>query len=106
MNLENKIIEFVSNETRISKKVKINLNTRLLEDIRIDGDDAIEFFEKYSKAFNVNIDDIILKKHFGDEGFNPFTIFFSLFCKKLSSITVKSLIDSAKEKKWIYDYPK
>jgi hypothetical protein len=36
----------------------------------MDGEDAVEFFEKFGKEFNVNLDDLHIRwgQHFGPEG--------------------------------------
>lgn len=52
--LEQRIIAYVAHQTRI-KPEQIKLNSRLVHDFGVDGDDAIELFEKFSKDFNVEI---------------------------------------------------
>jgi hypothetical protein len=103
MNLNEEIIDFVKHELWEPKK-GLSLDTSLLDDIRIDGDDAVEFFEKYSKRFKVDLSGIRWNLHFGPEGFNPFAIFTKSFWRKLLPVTINDLIVSAKNGKWTFHY--
>jgi len=44
-------------------------STRVLHDLRIDGDDAVEFIEKFFDTFNVaNVENFPVHRYFGPEG--------------------------------------
>ena len=65
--LEERIVKFIVQETSIKAK-KVHLDSRLAQDIGMDGDDAVEFFEKFHKQFQVELD--VLGSHW-DEHFLP-----------------------------------
>jgi hypothetical protein len=65
--LEDRIIAFTAKE-RGMKPNRISLSSRLNHDLGMDGDDAIEFFEKFSKDFEVDVGE--LKEHWSDH-FGP-----------------------------------
>jgi hypothetical protein len=83
------------------------LKTRLSEDLGVDGDDALEFFENFSQEFQVDLSNFHFGKYFGTEAsFNPLllltigSIIFNEPKQKLETITVKDLITAAIAKKW------
>ncbi len=45
--------------------------TRLGEDLGMDGDDAVDFFEDFAETFRVDLADMRWDRHFGPEGCNP-----------------------------------
>lgn len=48
--------------------------SRLYEDLRIDGDDAIDFFIAFEKKFGVDLSNFKLGMYFNGEGFDPIGI--------------------------------
>ena len=107
-DLENRIISLVAEERKEDPR-KMTANTRLLEDLGMDGDDAVEFFEKYEVMFEVDLTKIKWARHFGPEGFNPFVFFLPSFWKSLREhcpVTIGDLVISARAGKWVYDYDK
>ena len=99
----NRIATMIEVETGYSKK-KISRNTRLHQDIRIDGDDAEEFLCKYSGLFAIDMNDFEFYRYFNSEGFNLISILTSIFGfgnkRKLEPITVGMLEQSALLHKW------
>lgn len=90
---ENPIFPFPSN---ITGKTRI--------DKYIDGDDAIEFFDEFAIKFGIDMTDFEFTKYFNPEGFNPVRDVVQIFVRPnilANKITVKDLIESAKNKKWI-----
>jgi hypothetical protein len=65
-NLSDKLLYFL-NEKRGKYKLKLNSLTCLEDDLKITGDDALEFLEDYSKQFNVNINDVDFSQYFLSE---------------------------------------
>ena len=51
--LEDKVMSFVVNETRCNID-KLNINMGLYHDLGVDGQDALELIEAFSKEFNVD----------------------------------------------------
>ena len=68
-NTLERLVDFIAKEYWI-KKEKINLQTTLGADLKIGGDDGIEFLEKFLNHFNINYDpNREWQLHFEDEGF-------------------------------------
>lgn len=78
---------------------EIDTSTRLLEDLEIEGDDAVDFFEKFENEFNIDLTSLNLSKFFHGEGFNPLSFFFSN--SKKIPLTVGDLILSIEARRWI-----
>ena len=78
--LEQRIIAFTADEIGMSRE-EVRLDSRLLHDLGMDGDDAIEFFEKFSETFHVELDVLgnNWERHFGPEGLHPAYIAFIAF---------------------------
>ncbi len=54
-----------------SARGRISLDSRLLQDLGLDGEDALEFFEAYDTEFEVDLTLLIKqnwRKHFGPQG--------------------------------------
>jgi acyl carrier protein len=69
MTIEDEVFDFVAKERGI-KREKLKLSDWLLVDLGMDGDDAVEFFDKFEKQFEVDL--TYLQEHwneyFGPEG--------------------------------------
>lgn len=99
-----KIKAFVA-ENLVVKKEKLTAGTRLLEDIGIDGDDAAEFIEVFSKKFDIDMTDFVFSEYFGPEAaFNPIIyLYWFLFNRKKlqhTTITLSDLVEAVQNKKW------
>jgi Protein of unknown function (DUF1493) len=70
--LEDRIIEFTAEERGMKRK-RILLSCRLSQDLGMDGDDAVEFFEKLGKKFGVDLELLWQHwhRHFGPEFSGP-----------------------------------
>lgn len=70
--IEQRIIALVSHETGM-KREHIKLTSRLVHDFGMDGDDAVECFEKFSTDFNAEIAPLWnhWHEHFGPEAVAP-----------------------------------
>ena len=70
--LEEQIVNLIVQRTGIKAK-KVNLNSRLAQDIGMDGDDAVEFFEKFTEQFHVDLTALgpNWQRHFLPEGGGP-----------------------------------
>lgn len=114
-NLAEAIIAFVARETGM-KPSKLTLSTRLMHDLGIDGDDAVEFFEHFEQEFGVNLSDFPYHRHFGPEGLDLFGVKLTRFIWRLFNleypytyeyipITIKDLIAAAHAKRWVKTIP-
>jgi hypothetical protein len=87
------IFIYISQEVDIDISL-LNLNSSLNYDLGIDGDDAIEFFERFQIDFHVTFDEFFkndYEKYFSNEGINPLN-FYKLF-QKTKKFTIKDLIN-------------
>ncbi len=95
------IIKLISDQTGV-KADQIFLETRLNQDLGINGDDADELLELYSEAFGVGMTGFHWSKYFRDE---PHWLNFwqwipGLRGSKRDPISVRDLVEAAKRKKW------
>ena len=85
---------------------RLNHNTKLEDDLGITGDDAVEFFEKFSKEFNIDLSALDLRKYFESEGVGLIN-FSSIFGRQkkvkrsLHEITIADLENILKVGKWV-----
>lgn len=98
------LIRLITSETGFSKN-KISLETRLYHDIGLDGEDAEEFIEAFSEAFDVDMNGFEFYRYFNKEGLDSLALFGSLFKAKrnqkpLDEITVEMLEHAALKKRW------
>lgn len=70
--LVEEIIDLLAAE-RAMKRSKIKLTSELNNDLGMDGDDAVEFFETFSKRFSVDLEELNVhwEQHFAPEGGGP-----------------------------------
>jgi hypothetical protein len=97
--------ELVSKEFSV-KVEKLSNQTRLSHDLGMDGDDAWDFIEVFSKHFQVDMAEFEFRLYFGEEaGADPITLIYFLMFKsarpKFIPITIVDLASSADQKKWI-----
>ncbi len=102
-DIKNKIIRIIS-EMHGNRPESIDLTTELYRDLGIDGDDAVELFEMLSEEFKIDFSTIQWGRHFGPEGFNPFTMLTPSFWRKEIPITLQDLINSAIIGEWTKSY--
>lgn len=71
----------------------------------IDGDDAIEFMEAFSKKFDVDLSAFEFDKYFGSENSAAFrAVWYALFKRKkvsMKQISVENLVTAARIQKWL-----
>jgi acyl carrier protein len=90
VEISKKVIQFVAIQ-RSQKPEKLSLESRLNFELGIDGDDAVELFEEFSKQFNVDLSSFQYDKYFGPEGGGDifsliFWIIFWVYCKVFGKI--------------------
>ncbi len=107
--LSDEVIDFLSRRQAVPRE-RLTLETHLREDLGMEGDDASEFLEDFSKRFGVDFSEFNFDRHFGPEvAFNPVLLFIGFVFKRPSRlhpdlgkypITVKHLILIAENKHW------
>ncbi len=110
--LSDEVLAFVSAAAGVSDS-KISLETTLLGDLGIDGDDGVELMAEYARLFNVNLENYRHELHFGPEGFSPlfFVSWIGFMFRKgtaeqragLEPISISDLVRSASQGTWKYD---
>ena len=85
---------------------KLNRDTKIEDDLGITGDDAIEFFDKFSKEFSIDLSDLDLHRYFESEGVGLINFSWLLGKRRkvkrsLHEITIADLENTLKKGKWI-----
>ena len=94
------IIKLIADFTGVNSD-RISLESRLNHDLGIDGDDASEVLSLYSEAFGVDLTDFQFSKYFrGEPHLLNFWRWIPSKRPKLTPITVRDLVEAAKQKKW------
>lgn len=104
-SLEN-IADFVASETGVNR-AKIVPQSRLVEDLGIEGDDFFELEQTFSKRFNVDMSGYLWYFHHDEEGMNLGALLFLPPSRRVGRIpvTVALLLDAANSGKWPLQYP-
>jgi hypothetical protein len=98
-DITSNVMKFVACYVRI-KTENLSLETDLMTDLGIDGDDAIEFIDSFGKEFNIDFSGFDSNKYFGSEaGFNPLVFLFKR--KKIFPLKIKLLVQAARRKEWL-----
>ncbi|TGN97009.1 MULTISPECIES: DUF1493 family protein [unclassified Burkholderia] len=63
-------------------QLRIEPSSRLEEDLRVTGIDAIEFIDKWAETFGVNAAEFPYDRYFGPEGQEMVTTFLALFSER------------------------
>lgn len=97
--VEAAVIEFVVRETSANRS-RLSLDTRLREDIGIDGADAVDFFEHFASTFGVDLSGFDISRHFGPEAsFNPLHSIFGTQ-RHWVETTIRDLTRAVRLKRW------
>jgi acyl carrier protein len=65
---EERVVSFTAKHWRIRKDRRLTADTRLAQDLGMDGEDAVEFFDEFQRDFGVDLVD--LHMHW-DQQFSP-----------------------------------
>ena len=67
---EERVASFTAQHWRIRKDRRLTADTRLAQDLGIDGEDAVEFFDEFQRDFGVDLVDLHMHwdQHFSPEG--------------------------------------
>jgi acyl carrier protein len=66
------VIWFIAQKVGVRQE-QVNPETRIAEDLGVDGDDAEELMDEFAESFNVDLSAFRFEEHFGGEGI-PLTI--------------------------------
>lgn len=116
-----RVSAFVADQRGESEE-KLTPDTRLQDDLGVDGDDGFELIEAFCEEFEIqNTSEINLTKYFAPEGCNPFEIYVWLYYEipvdlyywvvgrekpreepnSDIPLTLRNLVKSAEAKQWI-----
>ncbi len=113
-DVEHRVKEFVA-ETAGVRVGRLHLDTTLLGDLGIDGDDANDFFIEFRDRFNVDVSSLDLSEHFGPEGWPwwgillPVVWLWDFFLKEgsleekanLTPIRISKLCEAVRLGRWV-----
>ena len=70
VQIEERVLSFTAQHWPVRRHRKLTTDTRLAQDLGMDGDDAIEFLEQFAQEFNVDLADLRIHwdQHFAPEG--------------------------------------
>lgn len=101
MASKEEVIEFISKSLSIPVR-SIRDNSSVNSDLRVDGDDAVEFIESFAKRFDVDISKFKFEQYFGAEiSTNPLQLLARLFRKSQSNfkrLEVRDLVEATRSK--------
>jgi acyl carrier protein len=94
----------IANHLGVSPE-RVTMETRLFQDLRVDGLDAEELLVKYKDQFDVNLDAFPYDDYFGPElAFNPiYWLFWWLVDRsklEMKELRVRDLVDAARAGTW------
>ncbi len=103
VNIEQQVISFLSDISSIEKN-KISLNSNIAEELKLEGDDAVEMLEEFGRKFEVDMTSISVDDFFVSEAsFSPIDFLWALISKRkkvIKPMYVSDLIAAAASKKW------
>ncbi len=109
-DLSTEVFAMVSHFTGVRSQ-ELTPETTLFHDLGIDGDDAVDFFEEFGKAFHVNLTDFKIARYFGSEGGDPVSAIATWLqgwwtgnyhsAAGVAPITLRDLVEAARAGRWI-----
>lgn len=81
---------------------KITRQARVCEDLKLDGDDAVEFFDHFHETFYFDADTFAYDRYFNPDGFSTGILDLLRGKKKpaLRTMTLEMLLDAAVSGRW------
>jgi hypothetical protein len=96
-DLQQRVILFVATSVALDPRT-IDLSSRLLHDLGIDGDDASELLTDYSHVFQVDMQEFDFRRHFRSEP-NLLAVLHRT-TSRLVPVTLRELVGSARLGRW------
>lgn len=98
------VVEYIAKEFNLNKS-KLNLETSLMSDIGLDGDDVLDFLLGFFEEFGIEYEQTNYRNFIPTEGgfvFSTLLSLFTLFKRKRdrNEIFVRDLVISLAKKKW------
>ena len=96
-DLEQRIIRFIADRTGLDPR-DLRSSSRLLHDLKIDGDDASEMLTEYAEVFHVDLSRLDFPSYFRSEP-NVLVLWFGNIAG-FKPLSVADLVRSARVGKW------
>jgi len=101
MASRDEVVRFISDTLSIPIQ-SIQDSSSLNHDLKVDGDDAMDFIVAFSKYYNVDISEFVFSDYFGGEiCANPVSLLVGIFKKsspKFKRLEVRELVDATLNK--------
>ena len=67
---EERVRQFTARHWHVRKCRRLTIDTRLAQDLGMDGEDAVEFFDEFQRDFGIDLTDLHMhwNQHFSPEG--------------------------------------
>ena len=102
--IEDKILDFLSEFCAVDRE-DISLDSEVVKHLKMEGDDAVELINAFSKRFDVDMSSFEATDYFISEAlFNPIFAIVKVLkkdTKLLKVMYVRDLIEAANSRKWI-----
>ena len=100
------VIDIVAKESGTARE-KLRDETRIVEDLHLDGNDVAELVERVAATFKIDMTNYRWYHHHGPEGCNPLWLIFPPWWmgKTRIPIRVADLIEAARTGMWPIEYP-
>jgi hypothetical protein len=104
------VFAMVSEFTRVRLQ-ELTMETTLFNDLGIDGDDAVDFFEEFARVFRVDLTSFKVDRYFGPEGSDPLSSILTRIqswwigdhhrAAGVIPITLRDLVEAARAGRWL-----
>ena len=100
------VIQIVAEQSGIARD-KLTDDTRIFEDLHLDGDDVVELVEQVATTFGVDMASYRWYHHHGPEGCNPLWLIVRPWWMRKTHIPIRvaDLIEAARTGVWPLAYP-
>jgi Protein of unknown function (DUF1493) len=104
--LEARIRSFVR-KTLGMDAARLTLETDIVDDLRIYGDDVWDLVEAFGKEFQVDVSAFRWYHHTGPEGCNPLWLIFKPWWARKTHVSIRlsDLVESVQQQRWSIVYP-
>src|SRR5687768_5157165 len=104
--LRETVMQIVADHSAAARD-KIRDDTRIVEDLHLDGDDVVELVERVATTFGVDLANYRWYHHHGPEGCNPLWLIFPPWWMRKTRIPIRvsDLIEAARSRVWPIAYP-
>jgi Protein of unknown function (DUF1493) len=83
-----RLYEFIKRKLTLNDSLVLTSQTRLVEDLKLIGDDADEFMGDWAEEFSIEAGDFLLDSYFPAEGLNLIGAVLAPFRKKTQAVTL------------------